>query len=108
MLGGLPAPAEAYAAELVSGFGRRQGEVDGLIAEAASGWRLPRMPAVDRQVLRLAVVELLEHPEVPVAVVLDEAVELAKDYSTDGSGRFVNGVLASLALRLRASEAHPA
>ena len=58
------------------------------------------MPVVDRNVLRLAVAELLGSPDVPTAVILDEAVELAAAYSTDDSGRFVNGVLATLAAEL--------
>ena len=59
------------------------------------------MAVVDRNVLRLAVAELLDRPEVPTAVILNEAVELASAYSTDDSGRFVNGVLATLAARVR-------
>lgn len=104
----LPLAPEPYARALAEGVGRRQGAIDELIAGSASGWRLERMPSIDRQVLRIAVFELLERAEVPVAVVLDEAVQLAKDYSTEDSGRFVNGVLAALAPRLRAREADPA
>ena len=101
VLAALPVPPEPYAAELVAATARRGEEVDRLVGGQAAGWRLERMPAIDRQVLRLATVELLEHPEVPTAVVLDEAVELAKGYSTEDSGRFVNGVLAALAARIR-------
>jgi len=61
------------------------------------------MPVIDRTVLRIACFELLGRPEVPVAVVLDEAVELAKRFSTDDSGRFVNGVLAAVVSVLRAA-----
>ncbi len=104
----LPLAPEPYASALAEGVGRRQGDIDELIAGAASGWRLERMPSIDRQVLRIAVFELLERSEVPVAVVLDEAVQLAKDYSTEDSGRFVNGVLATLAPRLRTRQANPA
>jgi transcription antitermination protein NusB len=60
------------------------------------------MPVVDRQLLRLATFELIGRPDVPTAVVLDEAVELAKSYSTENSGRFVNGVLAAIAADVRA------
>ncbi len=63
--------------------------------------RLERMPVLDLNVLRLAAFELANRPDVPVAVVIDEAVELAKRFSTDNSGRFVNGVLAALAVELR-------
>lgn len=108
VLAALPVPPERYAESLVRVVGRRGAEIDRLLDAAASGWRVERMPVVDRQVLRLAVGELLEHPEVPVAVVLDEAVELAKSYSTADSGRFVNGVLSSLARQLRNNEAAPA
>ena len=74
-----------------------------MIAAHAQGWTLERMPAIDRTVLRIAGFELLDRPDVPVAVVLDEAVELAKRFSTDDSGRFVNGVLASIAKIARPS-----
>ena len=62
---------------------------------AATGWRVERMPAVDRALLRLALFEL-RHTDTPVAVVISEAVELAKEYSTQRSGSFVNGVLGNL------------
>jgi N utilization substance protein B len=76
-------------------------EIDGLVEAAAIGWDLDRMAVVDRNVLRLAVAELLERPDIPTAVILNEAVELASAYSTDDSGRFVNGVLATLAVQIR-------
>ena len=79
----------------------RRTEIDALIGDAAIGWDLDRMAVVDRNVLRLAVAELLACPDVPTAVILNEAVELASAYSTDDSGRFVNGVLATLAARIR-------
>jgi len=87
--------------KLGRGFGRITRNGDALIAGAAIGWELDRMAVVDRNVLRLAVAELLECPDVPTAVILNEAVELASAYSTDDSGRFVNGVLATLAEQLR-------
>ena len=76
-----------------------------MIDETAIGWDLDRMAVVDRNVLRLALAELLACPEVPTAVILNEAVELAKAYSTDESGRFVNGVLATLAGQVRSGPA---
>ena len=82
---------------LVLGVGRSMPEIDRLIDERAKGWTLARMPVLDLNVMRLGVFELLERPDVPVAVVLNEAVELAKRFSTDDSGRFVNGVLAAVA-----------
>jgi N utilization substance protein B len=90
-----------YVATLVAIVATRSAEIDGLIDGAAIGWDLERMAVVDRNVLRLAVAELVGCPEVPTAVVLNEAVELASAYSTDDSGRFVNGVLATLAHQIR-------
>ena len=78
---------------LVEGVEDNQAQLDEVIAAHAKGWTLARMPTIDRTVLRIAGFELLGRPDVPVAVVLNEAVELAKRFSTDDSGRFVNGVL---------------
>jgi N utilization substance protein B len=79
----------------------RRADLDAVIAAHARGWTMERMPTIDRNVLRIAAYELAERPDVPVAVVIDEAVELAKRFSTDDSGRFVNGVLAAIAPVLR-------
>lgn len=87
--------------ELVVGVGARIERLDELIAAKAKGWTLQRMPVLDLNVMRLAVYELLDRPHVPTAVVLNEAVELAKRFSTDDSGRFVNGVLAAVAAEVR-------
>jgi N utilization substance protein B len=87
--------------ELVRGVDANVARLDELIAGRAKGWTLKRMPVLDLSVMRLAVFELLERPHVPTAVVLNEAVELAKRYSTDDSGRFVNGVLAAIAADVR-------
>jgi N utilization substance protein B len=102
ILDALTVPPDPYTAALLHMVEDRGTEIDDLIADAAIGWDLDRMAVVDRNVLRLAVAELLASPEVPTAVILNEAVELASGYSTDDSGRFVNGVLATLAARLRA------
>ncbi|MBL5975219.1 MAG: transcription antitermination factor NusB [Candidatus Leucobacter sulfamidivorax] len=91
-----------YAREIVDGVADHREEIDELIASYAQGWTLERMPNVDRAVLRIASWELLHNPEVPPAVAIDEAVELAKEYSTDDSGRFVNGVLGKIAQHARA------
>jgi N utilization substance protein B len=88
---------------LVSGVEAHREQLDAAIAAKAKGWTLDRMPVLDLNVLRLASFELAERPDVPVAVVLDEAVELAKRFSTDDSGRFVNGVLSALVDELRPS-----
>ncbi len=97
----LPVPPDAFTERLVQAAEARREECDRLVSEAAVGWPIERMPVVDRAVLRLATAELLEFPETPTAVILDEAVGLAGEYSTDASGRFVNGVLATVATRVR-------
>jgi len=86
---------------LVRGVVDHRERLDAAIAERATGWSLARMPILDLNVLRLGAFELSERPDVPVAVVIDEAVELAKRFSTDNSGRFVNGVLSALVADLR-------
>jgi len=90
-------PIDSLTRLLVDGTAAHRDEVDAVIAANARGWTLKRMPAIDLTVLRIASFELFHRPDVPTAVVLDEAVELAKRFSTDDSGRFVNGVLASVA-----------
>lgn len=86
---------------LVTGVELHRAHLDEAIAARARGWTITRMPVIDLNVLRIAAFELAERPEVPIAVVLDEAVELAKRFSTDDSPRFVNGVLSALAEDLR-------
>jgi len=86
-----------YAREIVDGFIDHGDEIDELITTHSRDWKIDRMPAVDRAVLRIAVWELIYNDEVPTAVAIDEAVELAKDLSTDDSGAFVHGVLARIA-----------
>ncbi len=97
-LGVAPDP---FAAALVQGVVARAAEIDALVSAAAEGWEIDRMPVLDRAVLRLATYELLSEAATPVAVVIDEAVELAKQYSTEFSGKFVNGVLATIARQVR-------
>ena len=94
-------PADELTTLLVEGVESNQARLDEAIAAHSKGWTLQRMPTIDRNVLRIAGFELLARPDVPVAVVLDEAVELVKRFSTDDSGRFVNGVLAALVPVLR-------
>jgi N utilization substance protein B len=86
---------------LVVGVGAQLAEIDAAIADKARDWPLTRMPVIDLSVMRLATFELMARPDVPLAVVIDEAVELAKRFSTDHSGRFVNGVLAAIAADVR-------
>ncbi len=85
------------AAALVEEVWATRGDLDAAIGAASTRWRVERMPAVDRVVLRIAVHELRTRPQTPVAVVISEAVGLASRFSTERSGRFVNGVLAALA-----------
>ena len=85
-----------HARALVEGAAAHREEIDQLIRGQADNWRLERMPAVDRNILRLAVYELLHQPDVPKLVVLDEAIELAKKYGSEQSSRFVNGLLDGL------------
>ncbi|MFT4232739.1 MAG: transcription antitermination factor NusB [Leucobacter sp.] len=92
-----------YAREIVDGVTDHRDEIDELIVSYAQGWTLERMPNVDRALLRLASWEILFNDEVPAAVAIDEAVELAKDYSTEDSSRFVNGVLGRIADYAQAS-----
>jgi len=89
-------PVAPYAQLLVEGVVAHQEEIDGLISQHAHGWTLPRLPGVDRGLLRLAIFELLYCPDVPDAVAIDEAVELAKSLSTDESPSFLNGVLGAV------------
>ncbi len=89
------ATLDRFAVTLLHGLGATMPDVDERIRRSARGWRLERMPAIDRNVLRLAVHELMTE-DTPVAVVMDEAVRLASELSTDDSGRYVNGVLAAI------------
>ena len=89
-------PVNDYTARLVRGVQEHIGRIDELLASYSEGWTLDRMPAVDRQVLRIGVYEVLYVDEVPDAVAVSEAVSLARDLSTDESPAFVNGVLANI------------
>jgi N utilization substance protein B len=89
-------PVTEYTMQLVEGFEAHAERIDELLSSYSVGWSLDRMPVVDRNVLRLGTYELLWEDDVPDAVVLDEAVQLAKEFSTDESPSFVNGLLARL------------
>jgi transcription antitermination protein NusB len=89
-------PTNPYTAVLVRGVGEHRARIDELLAEYSQGWSLTRMPAVDRNVLRLGVLELLWVDDVPDAVAVDEAVGLVKSLSTDESPGFVNGILGAI------------
>jgi len=86
---------------IVRGVAEHRDDLDAAIDARATGWTLSRMPVIDLNVLRIGAFELAHRPDVPTAVVLDEAVNLVKQFSTDDSGRFVNGVLAALVADLR-------
>ena len=90
-------PVNDYTVTLVEGVTAHRARIDELLAEHAEGWSLQRMPPVDLAVLRMGLYELLWATDVPDPVVIDEAVELAKELSTDDSPRFVNGVLGRIA-----------
>ncbi len=102
LLSELPVEPDAYAARIVRGADAHREEIDALIRKYSEHWALERMPVVDRALLRLGTYELGWERETPTAVVITEAVELAKEYSTKDSGRFVNGLLARIAEDVRA------
>jgi N utilization substance protein B len=89
-------PVPEHTIRLVEGFDGNARRIDELIDSHASGWSIDRLPDVDRAILRMAVFELLWADDVPDAVVIDEAVELAKTLSTDDSPGYVNGVLGAI------------
>lgn len=90
-------PVAPYAADLVRGVTVHKARIDELMGEYAEGWTLDRMPAVDRNVLRIAIYELLWADDIPDGVAISEAVLLARDLSTDASPAFINGLLARIA-----------
>jgi N utilization substance protein B len=93
----LPVVPDPFVVDLVQGVAADQARIDGLISAHAIGWTMDRMPVVDRVLLRMATYELLDRPDIPTGAVISEAVDLAGQYSTDESGRFVNGVLSTIA-----------
>ena len=101
VLESLPVAPDPFTAALVEGVGAHAEHIDALVDAASKGWDIERMPVLDRSILRLAAYELIAESDVPVAVVIDEAVELAKQYSTEFSGGFVNGVLSTIARQVR-------
>jgi N utilization substance protein B len=100
LLAGLPLAPDPFTTELLRAEEGARARAEELIAARASGWTLDRMPVIDLIVMRLATAELLGSGT-PTGVILSEAVELASRYSTDESGRFVNGVLAAIARDVR-------
>jgi N utilization substance protein B len=89
-----------FAARLAHGVAARVSDIDPLISEAASTWRIERMNVLDRLILRLAIYELLEEPDTPASVIIDEAIELARSFSSSESLGFVNGVVDAVRRKL--------
>ena len=92
----LPDPGEGFARELVEGVGAYREELDRLIRQYAPEWPVDQIAIVDRNILRIAIYEILFCDDTPTKVAINEAVELAKEFGSDSSGRFVNGVLGTL------------
>jgi transcription antitermination protein NusB len=97
----LPVAPDPYAQRIARGVDAHREEIDALLRKLSEHWALERMPAIDRAVLRMGGYELGWEPELPTAVVIDEAVELAGRYSTRDSGRFVNALLSRMVEELR-------
>jgi N utilization substance protein B len=101
VLADLPVEADPFVVDMVTGVEDNLARVDTLIGAHSIGWTLDRMAVIDRTLLRMAAYELLESPDIPVGAIVSEAVELAKRFSTEDSGRFVNGVLSAIAGEVR-------
>ena len=97
LLGERPRELDPYAVEVINGVATHRAEIDAELGSAAKDWTVERMPSVDRAILRVAVWELRFGTDAPTASVIDEAVQAAKELSTDDSGRFINGVLGTIA-----------
>lgn len=87
----------AFAESLVKQVMNHLGDIDKLISDTAKNWDLVRIAIIDKNILRFAIAELLYFPDIPMKVTIDEAIEVAKKYSTPDSGRFVNGILDKIA-----------
>ncbi len=107
LVGELQLPLTGYAAQIAGGISETLDELDELVERTSHHWSVERMPAVDRALLRMATHELRSRPDIPAGAIISEAVEMASEYSTDASSRFVNGVLARLATELRPDEVSP-
>ena len=89
-----------YSDILINGINENKSQIDSLISDSLSNWTIDRIPRVDKNILRVAVYELLFQKDVPVNVVISEAVKLAEDLSTDDSASFVNGTLANISKKI--------
>ena len=90
-------PIREYTRELVNGVSDNRRKIDELITTYAQGWDMDRLPAVDRNILRLGIFEILWSTEVPTSVAIDEALDLAKELSSDDSSKYIHGVLGRIA-----------
>jgi N utilization substance protein B len=99
-----PEQVASYATLLIEQIGSHAAEIDSAISAVSMHWRLERMAVTDRNILRLAVAEILFFGDVPPRVAIDEAIELAKKYGDESSGRFVNGILDAVAKKHRGAE----
>jgi len=104
----LPAKYQAFAKELLAGIDDRKAELDQTILHYAPAWPVAQLPAVDRNILRIALFELKYHGDTPNKTAINEAVELAKTFGSDSSARFINGVLGSVMADLEMGELAPA
>ncbi|MBI2118235.1 MAG: transcription antitermination factor NusB [Elusimicrobia bacterium] len=89
----LPGPLSIFSKHLLSGVLDRQEEIDTLIRRYTENWDIRRMAAIDRNILRISTFEILTDLETPISVIIDEAIEISKNYSTEDSSKFVNGIL---------------
>ena len=96
-----------FAERLFRGVLRQRARIDALISGGSAHWRIERMAVVDRNVLRMAVFEMLDDPSTPPVVVIDEAIEVAKKYGSEESGNFINGVLDAILRRMEQDSARP-
>lgn len=98
-----PQPVRRYIERLVTGILEKRETIDQQIADAAPAFPVAQLPAVDRNILRIAIYELTSEPDVPLKAAINEAVEIAKQYGGENSGKFVNGVLGTIANGLASS-----
>jgi N utilization substance protein B len=98
---GLSAEVKEFATDLVKGVRENLAEIDGLIQSHSTNWKLARMAAVDKNILRVAVFELKNRSDIPTKVTINEAVEIAKKFGSTESGAFVNGILDNIAQEIR-------
>ncbi len=103
----LPAKYQAFAKELLAGVDDRKAELDQTILHYAPAWPVAQLPAVDRNILRIALFEIKHHGETPKKTAINEAVELAKTFGSDSSARFIHGVLGSVMADLEMGELAP-